>query len=82
LLGDVWPATGRHRKTGGDGIGAAGHARRVYTQSHVDYTAEVLAHVNKLRHRIRGLRIVESPPVLRHFTARLEPAHGSLLASS
>jgi tryptophanase len=56
--------------------------RRVYTQSHVDYTAEVLAHVNKLCHRIRGLRIVESPSVLRHFSARLEPAHGALLAGS
>lgn len=53
--------------------------RRVYTQSHVDYLAEVLVHVYKMRERIRGLRLVESPPVLRHFTAKLEPAHGALL---
>jgi len=53
--------------------------RRVYTQSHVDYLAEVLLHVNTIKSRIRGMRIVESPPVLRHFTARLEPAHNKLI---
>ena len=53
--------------------------RRVYTQSHVDYLAEVLIHVNGLRDRIRGVRIVDAPPVLRHFSAHLEPAHGSLI---
>jgi hypothetical protein len=36
--------------------------------------------VNEKRQAIRGVRIVESPPVLRHFSARLEPAAGSLLA--
>jgi tryptophanase len=53
--------------------------RRVYTQSHVDYLAEVLLHVNALREQIRGVRIVEAPPVLRHFSARLAPAHETLL---
>ncbi|MCB0227448.1 MAG: hypothetical protein KDI02_27380, partial [Anaerolineae bacterium] len=55
--------------------------RRVYTQSHVDYVAEVLIHVNNLRDRIRGVRMVESPPVLRHFTARFEPGDEGLIAS-
>lgn len=54
--------------------------RRVYTQSHVDYLAEVLLHVNSLKSRIRGVKLVEAPPLLRHFTARLAPAHGALLA--
>ncbi len=53
--------------------------RRVYTQSHVDYLLEVLLHVHSLRHRLRGVRIVEAPPLLRHFTAKLAPAHGALL---
>jgi len=53
--------------------------RRVYTQSHVDYLAEVVCYVNRLRDSIRGVRIVEAPPVLRHFSARFEPAHGSLV---
>jgi len=47
--------------------------RRVYTQSHVDYVAEVIAHVHARRERLRGYRIVEEAPFLRHFTARLEP---------
>ena len=55
--------------------------RRVYTQSHVDYVAEVLCHVNKLRDKVRGVKIVESPPVLRHFTAKLAPAHGALVVN-
>ncbi len=54
--------------------------RRVYTQSHVDYLAEVLLHVHERRDTIRGLRITEQPPALRHFTAHLAPAHGTLLA--
>jgi tryptophanase len=56
--------------------------RRVYTQSHVDYLAEVLIYVNGLRERIRGVRLVEAPPVLRHFTARMAPAYGALIIDS
>jgi tryptophanase len=47
--------------------------RRVYTQSHVDYLAEVILYVNGLKEQLRGVRLVEAPPVLRHFSARLEP---------
>ena len=47
--------------------------RRVYTQSHFDYVLEVAGHVAERRHTIRGLRIVEQSPHLRHFTAKLEP---------
>ena len=54
--------------------------RRTYTQSHVDYLAEVIAYVGSVRDRVRGVRIVEAPPVLRHFTARFEPVEGKLLA--
>jgi tryptophanase len=46
--------------------------RRVYTQSHIDYVIEAAAEVFQRRHEIRGLRIVEAPPVLRHFTAKFE----------
>jgi len=54
--------------------------RRMYTQSHIDYLGEVLAHIGGMRDRIRGMRIVQSPPVLRHFTVHMAPAHGTLLA--
>ena len=54
--------------------------RRVYTQSHVDYVAEVVLHIATFADRIRGVRIVQSPPVLRHFTAHVAPVDGHLIA--
>jgi len=45
--------------------------RRVYTQSHIDYVAEVIIEVFQNRNTITGLRIVEEAPLLRHFTAKL-----------
>ena len=47
--------------------------RRVYTQSHVDYVGEVIGEVAARAGDLRGYRIVEQPPHLRHFTARLQP---------
>jgi tryptophanase len=47
--------------------------RRTYTQSHVDYVIEVCAEVAQRASDLRGYRIVEEPPALRHFTARFEP---------
>ena len=46
--------------------------RRVYTQSHIDYVAEVIIEVFIKREEIRGLKITEETPLLRHFTAKLE----------
>ncbi len=47
--------------------------RRTYTQSHIDYVAEVVLSVAAKAEQIKGYRIVEQPPWLRHFTARFEP---------
>jgi tryptophanase len=47
--------------------------RRVYTQSHIDYVVEVVLDVFARRHDLRGYRIVEEPPMLRHFTAKFAP---------
>jgi tryptophanase len=47
--------------------------RRVYTQSHVDYVIEVVTSVAERAADLRGMRIVESPAALRHFSARFEP---------
>ena len=54
--------------------------RRVYTQSHVDYLGEVIRHVHARKEKIRGLKLVSAPKVLRHFTARFAPAQGALIA--
>ena len=42
--------------------------RRMYTQSHFDYAAEVIAELKLKAASIRGVRIVKQPPFLRHFT--------------
>lgn len=47
--------------------------RRVYTQSHFDYIAEGLTELVPTKEKIRGLRLIYDPPVLRHFTARFAP---------
>jgi tryptophanase len=47
--------------------------RRMYTQSHIDYVGEVVIDVAARGSELRGYRIVEQAPWLRHFTARLEP---------
>ncbi len=47
--------------------------RRVYTQSHIDYVAEVMIEVFNNRHEIKGLQIIEEAPMLRHFTVKLRP---------
>jgi tryptophanase len=46
--------------------------RRVYTQSHLDYVADVVAHVYRERGKLRGLNMVYEPAFLRHFAARFE----------
>lgn len=46
--------------------------RRVYTQSHVDYTIEVLSNIVKNKHNVRGIKIVSQSKFLRHFTAKFE----------
>ena len=43
--------------------------RRMYTQSHFDFAAEVIAEVKARAREIRGVRIVKQSPYLRHFTA-------------
>lgn len=46
--------------------------RRVYTQSHIDYVAEVILEVFEKRGSYRGMKITEEAALLRHFTAKLE----------
>ena len=46
--------------------------RRVYTQSHLDYVAEVFTEINSTADQLRGMRMTEAPELLRHFTAKFE----------
>jgi tyrosine phenol-lyase len=47
--------------------------RRVYTQAHMDVTAESVIEVYRQRREARGLRMVYEPRYLRFFQARFEP---------
>ena len=46
--------------------------RRVYTQSHIDYVAEVIIEVFKNREKLKGYKIIYEAPMLRHFTAKFK----------
>ncbi|MEW5743498.1 MAG: tryptophanase [Myxococcota bacterium] len=47
--------------------------RRTYTQSHMDYVVEAVEKVVRRAKELRGYRIVEQPPALRHFSAKFAP---------
>lgn len=47
--------------------------RRVYTQSHIDYVAEVVIEVFNRREKLKGYKITYEAPLLRHFTAQFAP---------
>jgi len=55
--------------------------RRAYSQSHIDYVIEAMLEVWKRREAIRGFRIVDQAPFLRHFTARFEHVPGAAPAA-
>jgi tryptophanase len=46
--------------------------RRMYTQSHFDFAAEVIAEVKARAAEVRGVRIVKQAPFLRHFSCECE----------
>jgi tryptophanase len=48
--------------------------RRVYTQSHIDFVAEVVASIVPRAGELPGYRITSQSKYLRHFTARFETA--------
>jgi tryptophanase len=46
--------------------------RRVYTQSHFDFAAEVICELKAKAASVRGVRITKQSKYLRHFTAQFE----------
>jgi len=45
--------------------------RRMYTQSHFDYAAEVICELKEKAATVRGVRIAKQAKFLRHFTAEM-----------
>jgi tyrosine phenol-lyase len=57
--------------------------RRVYTQAHMDVTAESVIELYERRNRVRGLAFTYEPEYLRFFQARFAPTTGqSVLETS
>jgi len=73
MFGKHDPATGEETFADMDLVRLA-IPRRVYTQSHVDYLAEVILEVYQNRDLVRGLKFTYQAPFLRHFTAHFEEA--------
>ena len=46
--------------------------RRVYTQAHLDIIADALIAIKERANEVKGYKIIEEAPILRHFTAKLE----------
>ncbi|NOY47628.1 MAG: tryptophanase [Chlorobi bacterium] len=46
--------------------------RRVYTQSHIEYVIETFEEILKTKDQTVGIKIVEEPEFLRHFTAKFD----------
>ncbi len=51
--------------------------RRVYTQAHMDVTAESVEELYENRDRVVGLRFIYEPQYLRFFQSRFEPIEGN-----
>jgi tryptophanase len=47
--------------------------RRVYTQAHLDYVAEIMKKIAGNKGELRGYRFTYAPELLRHFTAKFAP---------
>ncbi len=48
--------------------------RRVYTQAHFDYVAETFGRLAERKEQLSVYRFTYQAPLMRHFTARFEPA--------
>ena len=72
MFGKTDPATGKFSPASLEMVRLA-IPRRVYTKSHIDYVIECIGNVYRQRDKLKGIRIVYEPPILRHFTAVFEP---------
>lgn len=72
MFGSTDAASGQERAAPNELVRLA-IPRRVYTQSHIDYVVEAIVNVFAKSDSLKGYRIVEQPPLLRHFSAHFEP---------
>ena len=53
--------------------------RRVYTQTHLDFVADIFAETAAKKDKIPGYQLTYAPKLLRHFTAQLAPIKSPVL---
>lgn len=46
--------------------------RRVYGKEHLDYVVSIFEKIAKIKHKIKGMKIIQDTGSLRHFTASLD----------
>lgn len=46
--------------------------RRVYTGSHLDYVADIIAQISRVKGSLKGFKVAREAKFLRHFTVELE----------
>ncbi len=71
MFADVDPETGRTLAPLRELVRMA-LPRRVYTNSHYDYVADIAARITNRKDELRGYRITRQPRLLRHFTCDLD----------
>jgi tryptophanase len=55
--------------------------RRMYTNSHLEYVADIAAEIVKDKEKLHGYKVVEQPTFLRHFTCTMEEIVGNPVKS-
>ena len=73
MLGGIDPNTGQKMMAARELVRLA-LPRRVYTNSHFDYVAEVAERIVSNKENLKGYEIKRAPKILRHFTCDLQPA--------
>lgn len=51
--------------------------RRVYGKEHLDYVVSIFEKIAKIKHKIKGMKIIQDTGSLRHFTASLDYVESS-----
>jgi tyrosine phenol-lyase len=71
MFGGIDPETGTERTARLELVRLA-VPRRVYTTMHMNYVAQAILDIHADRDSLRGMRLLQEPPFLRHFSATLD----------
>lgn len=72
MFGEIDPETGKEKSAPKELVRMA-LPRRVYTNSHIDYIADVAKKIARKKEKLTGYEITRQPKFLRHFTCDLLP---------